>query len=33
MLFSWLGCLRYALLLRDINSILIENKVIPDGSR
>ena len=33
MLFSWLGCLRYALLLRDINAILIENKVIPDGGR
>ncbi|MDO9418347.1 lipopolysaccharide biosynthesis protein [Pararhizobium sp.] len=31
MLFSWLGCLRYAILLRYINVILIENKVIPDG--
>jgi len=33
MLLSWLGCLRYALLLRDINMILIENKVIPDAGR
>jgi O-antigen/teichoic acid export membrane protein len=33
MLFSWLGCLRYALLLKDINAILIESEVIADGNR
>ena len=31
-LFSGLGCLRYAALLRDINQILIENKVVTDVS-
>lgn len=33
MLFSLLGCVRYALLLKDIDTILIEHKVVNDGSR
>jgi O-antigen/teichoic acid export membrane protein len=33
MLFSWLGCLRYGLLLKDIDTILIEHRVVNHGSR
>lgn len=32
-LFSGLGCLRYAVLLRDISAILTENRVTGDGGR